>query len=574
MIHNRKRKRKKDGREKKRKKLDTKPVAIIDLERSPFQVTQEQTDIIVLTDSEGGGNDEETLNVSRESANEIMTQMVQHHPREGSSHRTVNSDKTPPLERLESILEESYENAIQQQGPKTPPEPPGGIKFNLINKNKQKISRNALHDEADLDSDGHQEEERQEERDSQNANKIGPNTPPESGPCSPDVYDPFDPTKSPSMSPRSPTPPLDMSHDSVPDNEAPSKHSTEDLRAEPRQTGPPGNTNSEKSALNPVDLVMALMNNKTNTSQDSLHKSNESQYNSSQTVVNLIDDNDKPDETSSNVGITVLSNVILSNAKTQHIPSISSPPLSKASSHKPPKLTNILSNLPGIGNRHNGGGMEDNINDIESPYSPGSADYEDLFEPPPDTNGAKRRRADKRPNKTGEVFESLFGSSSPPPPGAAHLRLPSTARKHKATYTTSTRTKHKMIVKVSKLPGAGNDEHVKVYDDLPNSAVELQVKDKFLRKLNRQERVVEEVKMILKPRFNRKQITKDDYKEIMRRAVPKICHSKSGEINPKKIQNLIEAYVKKFRQKHKKLNIPNTGQVSSAVKCAAYLKKL
>lgn len=53
-----------------------------------------------------------------------------------------------------------------------------------------------------------------------------------------------------------------------------------------------------------------------------------------------------------------------------------------------------------------------------------------------------------------------------------------------------------------------------------------------------------------------------------------ICHSKSGEIDPHKIKNLIEAYVKKFRAKHKKLNLGNTGQVSSAVKCAAYLKKL
>lgn len=158
------------------------------------------------------------------------------------------------------------------------------------------------------------------------------------------------------------------------------------------------------------------------------------------------------------------------------------------------------------------------------------------------------------------------------------------------------------------------EDHAKLYDDVPNSAVDLQVKDKvsdctkpnaarslsnnlpqFLRKLNRQERVVEEVKLVLKPHFNKKVITKEDYKDIMRRAVPKvsfrsvfivitlpdlctivlqICHSRSGEINPHKIKNLIDAYVKKFRAKHKKLSLLNTGQVSSAVKCAAYLKKL
>lgn len=91
-----------------------------------------------------------------------------------------------------------------------------------------------------------------------------------------------------------------------------------------------------------------------------------------------------------------------------------------------------------------------------------------------------------------------------------------------------------------------------------------------MKKLNRQERVVEEVKLVLKPHYNKKRINKEEYKDILRRAVPKvtelescvtilfkyhycfqICHSKSGEINPKKIQNLIEAYVKKLRHSKK-----------------------
>lgn len=46
----------------------------------------------------------------------------------------------------------------------------------------------------------------------------------------------------------------------------------------------------------------------------------------------------------------------------------------------------------------------------------------------------------------------------------------------------------------------------------------------FLRKLNRQERVVEEVKLVLKPHYNRKRITKEDYKEILRRSVPKVIY--------------------------------------------------
>lgn len=44
----------------------------------------------------------------------------------------------------------------------------------------------------------------------------------------------------------------------------------------------------------------------------------------------------------------------------------------------------------------------------------------------------------------------------------------------------------------------------------------------YIQKLNRQERVVEEVKHVLKPHFIRKYITKDDYKEIMKKSVSKV----------------------------------------------------
>lgn len=94
------------------------------------------------------------------------------------------------------------------------------------------------------------------------------------------------------------------------------------------------------------------------------------------------------------------------------------------------------------------------------------------------------------------------------------------------------------------------DDQIRILDDLPSSAVDLQVKDKvrvffsivkccyaflsinfssiqFLRKIHRQERVVEEVKLVLKPHYNKKHISKDDYKEILRRAVPKVISTRS-----------------------------------------------
>ena len=44
----------------------------------------------------------------------------------------------------------------------------------------------------------------------------------------------------------------------------------------------------------------------------------------------------------------------------------------------------------------------------------------------------------------------------------------------------------------------------------------------YLRKLNRQERVVEEVKLAIKPYYAKGRINKDEYKDIMRKAVPKV----------------------------------------------------
>lgn len=94
---------------------------------------------------------------------------------------------------------------------------------------------------------------------------------------------------------------------------------------------------------------------------------------------------------------------------------------------------------------------------------------------------------------------------------------------------------------------------------------------------------MEEVKLAIKPFYQRRDINKDEYKEILRKAVQKVglglsktheiwlhiikysdiyffcygdqvCHSKSGEINPMKVGNLVRAYVDKYKhaRKHKK----------------------
>uniref|UniRef100_V9K8M7 Splicing factor, arginine/serine-rich 2, interacting protein n=1 Tax=Callorhinchus milii TaxID=7868 RepID=V9K8M7_CALMI len=76
-------------------------------------------------------------------------------------------------------------------------------------------------------------------------------------------------------------------------------------------------------------------------------------------------------------------------------------------------------------------------------------------------------------------------------------------------------------------------------------------KPKKEKKFHIQERAVEEVKLAIKPYYQKKDITKDEYKEIVRKAVDKVCHSKSGEVIPGKVANLVKAYVEKYKHARK-----------------------
>ena len=46
-----------------------------------------------------------------------------------------------------------------------------------------------------------------------------------------------------------------------------------------------------------------------------------------------------------------------------------------------------------------------------------------------------------------------------------------------------------------------------------------------MKKVQRQERIVEEVKLVLKPAYNNRKISKEAYKEILRKTVPKVCNA-------------------------------------------------
>ncbi|XP_035939563.1 PHD and RING finger domain-containing protein 1 isoform X3 [Halichoerus grypus] len=92
--------------------------------------------------------------------------------------------------------------------------------------------------------------------------------------------------------------------------------------------------------------------------------------------------------------------------------------------------------------------------------------------------------------------------------------------------------------------GASNSEERSA---APRPAAEKAKNEEYMKKLHMQERAVEEVKLAIKPFYQKREVTKEEYKDILRKAVQKICHSKSGEINPVKVGNLVKAYVDKYR---------------------------
>jgi len=183
--------------------------------------------------------------------------------------------------------------------------------------------------------------------------------------------------------------------------------------------------------------------------------------------------------------------------------------------------------------------------DMDSPFSPGSAsDLSDLFEPPsaspPSSSLPKIARNSKsRKSDRQKTWQNVLGRSDKNINGHN-----ATAKKNISTGSGHNSKQHVNMKVV--------DDKLKIIDDVPNSAVEMAVKEKFLKKVQKQDRIVEEVKLILKPAYNDRKITKESYKEILKKTVPKICHSKHGEINPSKIEKLVSGYIKKHEHLKKK----------------------
>ncbi|XP_074125556.1 protein SCAF11 isoform X2 [Sminthopsis crassicaudata] len=110
-------------------------------------------------------------------------------------------------------------------------------------------------------------------------------------------------------------------------------------------------------------------------------------------------------------------------------------------------------------------------------------------------------------------------------------------------------------------PSSGNTSSSS-HSKAPNAGVKLAES----KKLQIQEKAAQEVKLAIKPFYQNKDITKEEYKEIVRKAVDKVCHSKSGEVNSAKVANLVKAYVDKYKHSRKGSQKKNPEEPASTEK--------
>lgn len=431
---------KKNERREKRNKnmVGVKPVAIIDLELSPIQeIVSSPKDVIVLSDSD---NNETESNRNVASTN-------------------VMCDSSQQVASPEQV-------ANYSTGPKTPPEP--SVKFALMAKPQQmRAINNPLHDPLE-----HVEEEEEEGQDDLNTHK-GPNTPseepPTSPPSSPDAYDPFEPTKS-----RSPTPEPEVSL---------TVGEEHDTQGDVVDLEKPGQSPDVTKSLTPPVPDIQPADSQSSIQEISESKTPEDPRPNQQTVVTKPIAQTVPFSPATQPALAAVIPVsstvtisrinILSSAMLTPAAQVKPSPVKISPTKAPVKSTPIkpMQSKTVKKKQQNGNNADDTVNlDFDSPYSPGSSDYEDLFEPPPTEPTVKAKSAGtkaKGAGKKSSAFDTLFGS-------------PTYNKKGGAKKTTNKRS-----VPPSKTKHVGvkvDEDSLKILEELPNSAVEMQVKDKVSTK--------------------------------------------------------------------------------------------
>lgn len=392
-----------------------KPVAIIDLDRSPFkEITPSPKDIIVLSDSENGGDSNEIHMLQKAICDSSQTE-----------HSVNNNYPTG--------------NNNYSMGPKTPPEPQ--IKFSLNAKQPPlRAITNPLHEPDDVDGEADTQETLDQRHN--DVHHKGPNTPPEppnSPPSSPDAYDPFDPTKSRSPTPETQNIPANSNQANESGSNMENRNDMQENQGSDMLKSPSGSTNltdiqapdsqssirivnsptDHKSPECPIGVVI----NQIVQSQASIFPSNvqtsslitTTQANTSR--VNILNSTVLP----ANVVSSVPQRIVLPNVITKSSPikvSPTKPSIKSTPIKSMPAAKNIVKNSRKINNRSQNGAESSEMMDFDSPYSPGSSDYEDLFEPPVEVLKPCKQSTPMQPQKNPKgaikmqsTFDSLFGSS-------------------------------------------------------------------------------------------------------------------------------------------------------------------
>lgn len=458
-------KKRKERRKRSRQDLSgVKPVAIIDLARSPFREITSPKAVIILTDESDNDNEHNNDNSGEQNICDSSQQVA-------SPERNIN----------------------YSTGPKTPPEPQ--VKFTLISKTPQvRAINNPLHEPDDTETNDIHEELESRLNDNMHNGPSTPPEPPNSPPSSPDAYDPFEPTKS-----RSPTPEPseDMQPSSAKDNHSESRIDSLSGADLEQSMNPLAETN--KSMTPPLlDIQPADSQSSMQASPDDIQMNSPERTGVNQST--------QPSSTSKPVAQTtpfssvptsiITSTPISSNMATSRINILNSTIISAPASSIPQRI--VLPNLvksspvkisptkaaikstpikpmPTKNNKssskkraiNNSSSLDEIVLDFDSPYSPGSSDYEDLFEPPSEiVTKPMIKNKMKSPSKHhASTFDNLFNSPS---------YKPSVKPKEK-----SKSSKKNITLSKTKTVGVKLDEdNLKILDELPNSAVEMLVKDK------------------------------------------------------------------------------------------------
>lgn len=460
-----------------------KPVAVIDLDQSPFrEQTPSPRDVIVLSDDDD------------KQIQQIMPDQCQ------------PSQNSPPREQFIS------------QGPKTPPEPQIKFSINKQSSNLRPSMLNPLLDEEEEEEMDERVEEELEMRAQEELElrlKIGPNTPPEpptSPPTSPDAYDPFDPTKS-----RSPTPDVSQEANSGDERRrSPRKHDSADSNILEEENLQNQERQSQEKQLEKPKIISMVTIKRASPQRDDVND-NENNKDTVVSTGNLevqqsqqnVQNQSNPFAVMNPVLATVAAAVQrsgvfnASNSNSNQRNLLQSNRISPSNQQKqrpgdrsqaPSVFTNSgkssRSSKSGQtktnGQNGNDAGTEttDNV-DMSSPYSPGSTLSDGIFDPPSPTNynnspaagaGSGAGPVGSQPTKTSnsktakstekkDAFDALFGA------------LPTT----KTTSKSSRNKKPQKDKKKSTNPKVGvrmDENQLQILDDLPSSAVEMQVKDK------------------------------------------------------------------------------------------------